>query len=137
MADAPVPAVAAVPRTLVLVLPDGSRVPISHALTIGRGEAASVRLADQTVSRTHARISVGPAGPLLEDTGSRFGTQLEGARVSRPELLRAGSEIRVGDVRLTVESDAPPAPLAEELEPGAGETFVMPVGATEMGLRSP
>jgi putative peptide zinc metalloprotease protein len=133
MADTrPLP-VPGAPAPLVLVLPDRSRVPISGALTIGRGEEASVRIADQTVSRLHARISPGPSGPLLEDSGSRFGTLLDGVPVSQPQPLRAGSEIRVGDVTLAISSDAPPTP--GEPQAGAGETIVMPIGATQLGLR--
>ena len=44
---------------LVLVLPDGSRVPITSSLTIGRGEEATVRISDQTVSRLHVKINLG------------------------------------------------------------------------------
>ncbi len=120
---------------LALVLPDRSRVPIGGELTIGRGEEASVRVADQTVSRMHARILLGPSGPLLEDSGSRFGTLLDGAPVSEPRPLRVGSEIRLGNITLLVDSDAPPEPLAQSLPADAGETVVMPIGATQLGLR--
>jgi putative peptide zinc metalloprotease protein len=120
------------PGLLVLVLPDGSRVPIDHELSIGRGEQASVHIADRTVSRMHARIGFGPSGPLLEDAGSHSGTLLSGERVNEPRPLRVGSEIRIGDVTLRVESDAP---SARSLEPSPGQTIVMPVGATLAGLR--
>ena len=123
------------PVPLALVLPDGSRVPIAGELTVGRGEDASVRIDDRTVSRAHARILPGPTGPLLEDCGSRSGTLLDGAPVAEPRPLRVGSEIRLGDVALTVDSDAPPEPLAQTLPAEAGETVVMPVGATQLGLR--
>lgn len=117
---------------LVLVLPDGSRVPIDQELTIGRGEQASVHIADRSVSRVHARIGFGPSGPLLEDVGSRSGTILSGERLNEPQPLRAGSEIRIGDVTLGVENDAPPV---RALEPSAGQTIVVPIGATLAGLR--
>jgi hypothetical protein len=123
------------PAPLVLVLPDRSRVPLGGELTIGRGEEVSVRIVDRTVSRLHARISPGFGGPLLEDSGSRFGTLLDGAPVSEPRPLRVGSEIRLGDVTLFVDSDAPPEPIAQSLPADAGETVVMPVGATQLGLR--
>jgi putative peptide zinc metalloprotease protein len=129
---------------LVLVLPDGSRVPITAPLTIGRGAEATVRIGDQTVSRVHAKIALGPDGPVIEDAGSRFGTILSGAPLTGPMPLRAGAQIRLGDVVIWVEdavprrveaavvSDAPPA-----TEPGPGETIVVPVDATLLGLRSP
>ena len=44
----------------MLVLPDGARVPLAAAMTIGRGEDATLKLDDRTVSRVHARIATGP-----------------------------------------------------------------------------
>ena len=76
---------------LVLVLPDGSRVPITAPLTIGRGEEATVRIGDQTVSRLHARIALGPDGPVIEDAGSRFGTLLSGHAADRPDAAARGT----------------------------------------------
>lgn len=130
---------------LVLVLPDGSRVPITAPLTIGRGEEATVRIGDQTVSRLHARIALGPEGPLIEDAGSRFGTLLSGAALTGPTPLRAGAQIRLGDVVIGVEDAfsrraAGSAPIPEAAPAslsGPGETIVVPVDATLLGLRSP
>jgi putative peptide zinc metalloprotease protein len=129
----------------VLVLPDGSRVPITTPLTIGRGEEATITIGDQTVSRLHARIVVGPDGPVIEDAGSRFGTLLSGSPLTNPAPLRAGAEIRLGDVVIRVEDAAPrqagPASPAPDAMPasaaGPGETIVVPVDATLLGLRSP
>ena len=130
---------------LVLVLPDGSRVPITAPLTIGRGEEATVRIADQTVSRLHARIALGADGPVIEDAGSRFGTVLSGAPLTGPTALHPGAQIRLGDVVIAVEDAVPrrvaspsPAPVAASAaQPGPGETIVVPVDATLLGLRSP
>ncbi len=74
----------------VLVLPDRGRVPIEGQLTIGRGADATVRLDDPTVSRRHARIVLGPDGPLIEDAGSRFGVLVDGQTLKAPRLLLAG-----------------------------------------------
>ena len=48
------------PSGLALVLSDGSRMPVRTPLTIGRGDDANVRIADQTVSRVHARVWARP-----------------------------------------------------------------------------
>ena len=128
----------------MLLLPDGSRVPISGSLTIGRGEEANIRIADPTVSRVHARISVGPDGPVIEDAGSSFGTTVSGNAVDGPRRLYPGAEIRIGDVFIGVAAEQPAparveAPSVEpvrELDAGPGETIVVPVDATLMGLRS-
>lgn len=129
----------------MLVLPGGARVPITSPLTIGRGEEATVRIADQTVSRLHARIALGPDGPVIEDAGSRYGTVLSGTPLAGPAPLRAGTQIQLGDVVIGVE-DAVPRRLAQaspvtDAMPGSaagpGETIVVPVDATLLGLRLP
>jgi putative peptide zinc metalloprotease protein len=132
--------------SLVLVLPDSSRVPITGPLTIGRGAEATVRIVDQTVSRLHARIMLGPDGPVIEDAGSRFGTVLSGTPLTGPAPLRPGAQIRLGDVVLWVEDTAQPkvqrsqpssGEAAAPTESGPGETIVVPVDATLLGLRTP
>lgn len=131
-------------QRLVLLLPDGSRVPISGSLTIGRGEEANIRIADQTVSRVHARVTLGPDGPVIEDAGSSFGTTLSGNAVNGPTRLFAGMQIRVGNVFINVaaeepapaRSQAPGLEPVRELDARPGETIVVPVDATLMGLRS-
>jgi putative peptide zinc metalloprotease protein len=144
VADVPAAAAPIEAKRLVLLLPDGSRVPISGSLTIGRGEQANIRIADQTVSRVHARISLGPDGPVIEDAGSRFGTMLSGNAVDGPTRLYPGAQIRVGDVVIGVAAEEPAPARVEvpsvepvrEPEAGPGETIVVPVDATLMGLRA-
>jgi putative peptide zinc metalloprotease protein len=118
------------------VLPDGTRVALDRPLTIGRGEEASVQIADRTVSRVHARITVAPGGPVIEDAGSRFGTLVSGSRLAAPTPLRIGDQIRLGDVAIRVESEVPMPVPSRDLPAGAGETVVVPLDATLLGLRS-
>lgn len=140
MAETPGIAVPTAAGHLLLVLPDGTRVPVERPLTIGRGEEADVRLQDRTVSRTHARITLDSSGPLIEDAGSRFGTLVGGTAIAQPTPLVAGMQIRVGDVTIGVDRDGPPGPAPRAgapsaLDPGPGETVVVPIDATLMGLR--
>jgi putative peptide zinc metalloprotease protein len=135
VAEQQVPAKTTGAGRLVLILPDGRRVPIDGAITIGRGDDATVRINDQTVSRVHATITPGPDGPVLEDAGSRFGTLLAGDPLTGPTTLHDGSTIRLGDVVVRVESDAPAKIPEREISPEAGETVVVPVDATLLGLR--
>jgi putative peptide zinc metalloprotease protein len=128
---------------LVLVLPGGARLPIEDSMTIGRGDGATVRLEDRSVSRLHARITAGPDGPIIEDAGSRFGVLVSGQPLAEPRILRPGAEIKLGNVVLRVESAAVPEALAEAAvapsgppESGPNATIVVPVGATQMGLRT-
>jgi putative peptide zinc metalloprotease protein len=122
---------------LLLVLPDGVRMPLQDTITIGRGDGVTVKLDDRTVSRLHCRITTGPEGAVIEDAGSRFGVIVSGQALSGPRPLVTGSEIKLGNVVLRVESDTPVA-AAESVAPDAGPnaTIVVPVGATQLGLRA-
>lgn len=109
---------------LQLVLADGTRVPIVGDVTLGRSPSMTLCLDDPTVSRAHARIAVGAGGATLEDTGSSYGTYVDGAQVTAPVPLRAGAEVRLGDQRMTVQTQSSDA--------SAGRTIVVPVGASLM-----
>ncbi|HEY2318978.1 MAG TPA: FHA domain-containing protein [Solirubrobacteraceae bacterium] len=144
MADLAPPANPALPDALVLVLPNGVRLPIRESMTIGRGETADVKLDDRTVSRTHARIDSTPDGPMISDAGSRFGVTVAGQLLSEPRRLTAGTEIRLGNVALRVESAIAHAPppggaVQSPADRGGGPnaTIVVPVNATSLGLRPP
>lgn len=64
--------------------------------TIGRGPNAEVRVIDDGISRTHARIRAETGRAWVEDMGSRNGTFLNGQRISAPTELRDGDKIQVG-----------------------------------------
>jgi pSer/pThr/pTyr-binding forkhead associated (FHA) protein len=55
---------------------------------------------DESVSRRHARIRVQADSAVLEDLGSKNGTFLGGNRLTGPEELRDGDEIRFGTVAM-------------------------------------
>lgn len=67
------------------------------AITLGRDKTCQVVLAQQAVSRTHARIT--RDGPLffIEDLGSAYGTTINGQKLPRGEkrLLRNGDIIAI------------------------------------------
>jgi S-DNA-T family DNA segregation ATPase FtsK/SpoIIIE len=71
------------------------------AVTIGRRADQDIVLVDPSVSRSHARIELGPAGAAIVDLGSTNGTVvnglcLRGARAA----LRGGERIEIGTVVL-------------------------------------
>ena len=77
------------PASLVVVDPSGhrKRVPVDPIpFLIGRQPGNHLILRDSRVSRTHARIVVENGGYVLEDTGSRHGTFVNGKRVKRKAL---------------------------------------------------
>jgi len=74
----------------------GRKFKIGDYAVIGRSSDASVALEDPEVSRNHARISKSDLGAyLLEDLGSKNGTQVNGLPITR-HLLSFGDKIQVG-----------------------------------------
>jgi two-component system, cell cycle sensor histidine kinase and response regulator CckA len=74
----------------------GRKFKIGDYAMIGRSSDASVTLEDPEVSRNHARISKSDLGAyLLEDLGSKNGTQVNGVPITR-HLLSFGDKIQVG-----------------------------------------
>ena len=70
---------------------------------VGRASPAELILDDRSLSRRHARLSWQADGVQVEDLGSKNGTQLDGAPISKT-LLHADSarQLRLGHVLLTV-----------------------------------
>jgi DNA-binding winged helix-turn-helix (wHTH) protein len=74
---------------------------------IGRDPESAVPLDAASVSRRHARITVGGAAAVLEDLKSKNGTKVGGVVVVEPVTLRDGDRITVGTVPLVYrESEA-------------------------------
>ena len=97
---------------------------------IGRAHDVPVWIDDDSVSRRHAVIEVGPDGVHLEDCGSRNGTFRRRERVEGVVPLQDRDDIAVGGVLLTIRvthrdehgygSSRSTAPLAEaETPPGS------------------
>jgi two-component system, NtrC family, response regulator AtoC len=89
------------PRLSLVVHHDAGMlvVPLAKAgaITIGRTEAADIVVADDSLSRRHARLLWADEGVWLEDLGSTNGTYVGGAKVSRV-LIAPGDEIALGSV---------------------------------------
>jgi DNA-binding winged helix-turn-helix (wHTH) protein len=76
--------------------------PGEHVL--GRGADSAVPLLASAVSRRHARLVLDGPTAVLCDLGSRNGTFVCGQRVERAVTLRSGDEIRLGPVRLSLDT---------------------------------
>ncbi len=74
-----------------------------ETITFGRDQACQVVLAQQAVSRAHARISRDGTLFFLEDLGSSFGTQINGQKLPKGEkrLLRNGDVIAIAQFDVT------------------------------------
>jgi len=65
-------------------------------------------LTDPQASRMHAVIRWCPKGYVLQDSGSKTGTLVEGHRVYESTLLLPGQHVRIGSTELTLEAVSPP-----------------------------
>src|SRR6476660_4885472 len=69
---------------------------------VGRSPQCDVVINDDSISRQHARLVVGPGQVELTDLQSRNGTYLAGEPV-RDTILRGGERLSFGDVEATLE----------------------------------
>jgi pSer/pThr/pTyr-binding forkhead associated (FHA) protein len=82
----------------------GSAIEVSAPTVVGRDAESGIRLDDdEFASARHARIDPRPDGVWVEDLGSTNGTFVNGAKVTRKRLLRAGDALRVGQTELRLE----------------------------------
>ncbi|ATB27193.1 FHA domain-containing protein [Melittangium boletus] len=106
----------------------GRTFALAEAVTeLGRGQAASVRLRDRAVSRSHARIRHEEGTFFLEDQDSPNGVFLNGQRVDAPRALQEGDVIELGRTLLRFQAPvAEPPPPAPEPPPGEPPAPVAP-----------
>lgn len=69
---------------------------------IGRDSEAVVWIDDESVSRRHARISIGREGATVEDLGSKNGTYLAGKKIRGAASLADRDVLTIGPAKLTV-----------------------------------
>lgn len=92
---------------------------------LGRGESNDVAIEHASVSSAHCQISVTDAGVILKDLGSVNGTFLDETLVEEA-TLQPGQLIRLGDVVMRFEGEAPKAgamvpPVPVNSPPAVGE----------------
>jgi pSer/pThr/pTyr-binding forkhead associated (FHA) protein len=67
---------------------------------VGRGAHNDVRLNDESVSETHAKLQRREDGWYVVDMGSTNGTYVGGARISGEQLLEGSPDIRFGGMKM-------------------------------------
>ncbi|WP_309717580.1 FHA domain-containing protein [Armatimonas sp.] len=83
----------------------GKVIPLLDALTVGREPDNTLSLpTDSTVSRKHAVFLPTGTGWELSDSGSANGTFVNGQRLTNPQVLSHGDEIKIGSSRLRYEA---------------------------------
>lgn len=73
----------------------GQRWALSHTIVMGRESTCDVVIVDRQVSRFHARITPSPEGMMLEDLGSKNGTNHNGVDLTAPVMLQDGDLVGV------------------------------------------
>jgi two-component system, cell cycle response regulator len=66
-------------------------------LVVGRGEETDIRIADNSISRRHARLQAKPEGVFVEDLRSTNGTFVNDEPIEGARLLNDGDYLRVGN----------------------------------------
>ena len=100
-------------------------------LTIGRTPGNQIVIADGTISRQHARLTVQPDGVFIEDLGSSNGTFVNGQRVINRVALTPGDTVKVGtSITLGVQGvgGVVPAPV-QAVSGSAGRGLTMGLAA--------
>ena len=71
-----------------------------NRIVLGRSRANDIVLSSPSVSRRHAILILYEDGWAVDDTGSAYGTFLNGVRVTKPQLLFDGDVLQLGDEQL-------------------------------------
>src|SRR5690348_10414393 len=80
---------------------DGALHPVDlteEGVTVGRGEAAGLRVPVNAVSRVHARFFLKNAQPHVVDMKSLNGTTVNGESAAEPKLFKKGDRILLGEI---------------------------------------
>jgi len=87
------------------------RTPLVH---VGRGAHNDVRLNDESVSETHAKLQKRDDGWYAVDMGSTNGTYVGGTRITGERRLDGSPDVRFGGMKLRFTAAAAPAPVEAE-----------------------
>jgi predicted component of type VI protein secretion system len=98
-------------------------------LRIGRGRDCEIVVDDARTSRIHATVHNQAGAIWLADAGSVNGSYLDGKPVTDPVLMKNGSLVRVGGIRLVlVSSDRVQSGWTAVLEASRGQRFPPALG---------
>ena len=97
------------PTVLLVVaspeLAEGATIEVSVPTVVGRDEQSGIRLdRDEYASSRHARIEPRPEGAWVDDLGSTNGTFVNGSKLKKGRIAKAGDVIKIGATELQVQS---------------------------------
>ncbi len=140
---------------------EGREIDLSDGeATLGRSRTSTVRLEHESVSRSHALLTLNNGEAIVKDLNSSNGTYVGGKRISRETRLQTGDRIQIGaavvDLRILPPNvpsertallgpdDLPPQPAsppaaspASAPRPPSGITYDPPPDGTHPGVQSP
>ena len=90
------------------------RIEPGKSYALGRSEDSALVLEDNKVSRRHAEIRCENGACVITDMGSSFGTFVNGRKISTSATLKAGDELMLGNMQLTVAAEDDAAPAAKK-----------------------
>jgi len=103
--------------------------------TIGRVEDNTFQIAEPSVSSHHCEVLLRGSEVVVRDLNSTNGTYINGEKVTE-KAMKPGQILRLGQVELRLETDAPKAPAKKQLD----QTLVMQRGVSlnelEQGTRA-
>jgi len=91
-----------------------------EGFTVGRGEAANLRLSANAVSRVHARFLLKDGKAHVMDLRSLNGTTVGGHPISVPTAIKPGDMVYLGEVPIEILDEKAPAPTPQPAPPPAG-----------------
>jgi serine phosphatase RsbU (regulator of sigma subunit)/pSer/pThr/pTyr-binding forkhead associated (FHA) protein len=98
--------------------------PVAQGETrVGRSSDLEVSLPDRSVSRMHALLRRDGDTLIVEDTGSRNGTTVNGTRLKGPQRLQANDQVAFGNVALSLQVDDQPVQPAFREDVQLDSTF--------------
>jgi DNA-binding NtrC family response regulator len=89
-----------------------------RAISVGASADNDLHLSDRTVSRYHLELRPAPGGAQVRDLGSLNGTWLGAVRIESA-VLPLGSELRIGDTLLAIDSVGAPRTPSDDPALGA------------------
>lgn len=129
---APVPASASRPGEVEVAVvagrAAGGAIPLAlgDVVTLGRSADNDLPVDDVQASRHHARVTVGPEGPILEDLSSKNGVGWAGYRLAAPQRLAAEDTFQIGDTVMALRPVEPEARVLDPVAPSGIRTFNRP-----------
>ena len=103
--------------------------------TIGRVEDNMFQIAEPSVSSHHCEVVLRGGDVVIKDLNSTNGTFINGEKITE-SVLKPGQILRLGQIELRLETDAPPPPAKKPLD----QTVVMrgvSLNELEQGAKAP